>query len=119
MTLRCQLVLVLAAVAGPALAQGISLPPGFDGRYAPMGESCDGVYAITVAGGVITVMDGAMVVMDLVEQPGRADQVVVTLDVSIADYQATETAVLTLVERGQELHIDYPDGTSERWRRCN
>ncbi len=112
--------LSLALFAPAALAQGVTLPPGFDGLYAPEGMPCSAVGRIRVEDGSFIHMDGALTVTDLIEFPGEPNKVEVSLLGSGGGGEWTESAVLTLsiTDRDTVLVWDYPDGTRNIWTRC-
>ncbi len=56
------------------------------------------------------VMDGAMSVTDLIEDPVNPRKVEATLEISAGGGEWTESAVMTLAEDGQSLRFDYPTG---------
>jgi hypothetical protein len=113
---------VLLALSAPAALaeEGVTLPPGFDGLYAPEGMPCAGSGRITVENGVFIFMDGALTVTDLIESPGEANKVEATMLGSGGGGEWTESAVITLSETdlGTALVLDYPDGNRSIWDRC-
>jgi hypothetical protein len=111
--------LVLSAPA--ALAQGVTLPTGFDGLYAPEGMPCSVESRIRVEDGSFIHMDGALTVTDLIEFPGDPNKVEVSLLGSGGGGEWTESAILTLsiTDRDTALVWDYPDGTRNIWTRCS
>ena len=116
--LRLPLVLLLSS-AMPLLAEGVALPEGFAGLYAPEGIACGSDLTIRVEGGAMIGGDGAMVVSDLIELPGTPKRVDVTLIVSGGGEDWTEQAVITRAEDGQSLHLRFADGMENRWTRCD
>lgn len=113
-------ILAFVLVAPAAHAQGVTLPPGFDGLYAPEGMPCSTEGRIRVEDGSFIHMDGALTVTDLIEFPGEANKVEVSLLGSGGGGEWTESAVLTLsvTDRDTALVWDYPDGTRNIWTRC-
>lgn len=112
--------LSLALSAPAALAEGISLPPGFDGLYAAEGMPCSTEGRIRVEDGSFIHLDGALTVTDLIEFAGEPNKVEVTLLGSGGGGEWTESAVLTLsvTDRDTALVWDYADGTRNIWTRC-
>ena len=111
----------LALTVPAALArEGVALPPGFDGMYAPEGMPCSVEGRIRVENGSFIHMDGALTVTDLIEFPGEPNKVEVTLLGSGGGGEWTESAVVTLSvgERDTALVWDYADGTRNIWTRC-
>lgn len=115
---RLSLLTLLCLAAGPALAGGVSMPPQFDGTYAPEGVPCDSALVLQVAGDTILGGDGAMEVTDLIEVPGDPNTVEVSLIVSGGGGSWAESAVMTLAGDGQSLRLVYPDGGEVTWARC-
>lgn len=111
--------LVLSVWAWAALAQGISLPIGFDGVYAPMGHGCGDAGRITVKDGVMTGLDGAMTVTDLIEDPVNPRKVEASLMISGGGAEWEDSAVITLDETGKALRFDHADGSVSVWTRCD
>ncbi len=66
---RAALAAILAVGATAAVAEGVALPAGFDGEYAPEGVTCNSNLTITVENGEMVGGDGAMTVTDLIEDP--------------------------------------------------
>jgi hypothetical protein len=117
-----RLALVVFSLSAPvALAEeGVALPPGFDGLYAPEGMPCAGSGRIQVEKGTFIHMDGAMTVTDLIEFPGEPNKVEVTMLGSGGGGEWTESAVITLsvTDRDTALVLDYADGNRSIWLRC-
>jgi hypothetical protein len=109
----------LLAAAAPSLAEdGIILPPGFDGLYAPEGLPCEGSPRIAVKDGVMVGEEFAITVTDLIEDPVNPRKVEATLLNQGGGGEWEDSAVLTLADDGQSLMFDYPDGTRNIWQRC-
>jgi hypothetical protein len=107
------------AASTPALAEeGILLPPGFDGTYAPEGMACEGLARIEVKDGVMVGGEFAITVTDIVEHPTDPRKVEASLLNSAGGEEWVDSAALTLTEDGQSLRFDYPDGGSVVWVRC-
>ncbi len=115
---RPALVVLLLLAASPLCAEGILLPPGFDGLYAPEGMACTGFSAISVEAGVMTGSEFAITVTDLVEFPGEPNRVEATMLNEGGGGDWEDSAILTLSADGTTLRFDYPDGTSVVWSRC-
>lgn len=98
------------------MAKGISLPEGFDGSYAPAGEACAGATMITVADG--TMMDGAMTVTDLIEDPVNPNRVDTQIEISAGGETVIDAATITLSDDRQRLDFVYADGSVITWNRC-
>jgi hypothetical protein len=112
------LALSLGATASPAVSQ-VALPTGFDGLYVPDGETCGSASQITVKDGNFIMMDGAMTVTDLIEDPVNPRRVDASLALSGGGADWTDSAVITLADDGQSLHFAYADGTEVVWARCD
>lgn len=110
--------LSLCLAAKPVLPQ-VALPDGFDGTYVPMGSTCADALQATVQDGVVLMMDGSIMVTDLIEDPVNPRRVEATLELSAGGGEWTDSAVLTLSEDGTILRFDYADGTSIDWVRCD
>lgn len=115
---RLPLAALLACVTTAALAQGVDLPLGFDGRYAPEGVACEGLMVITVEDGIMAGGDFGIIVTDLVEDPVNPRRVEASLLSQGGGEEWADSAVLTLAEDGQSLRFDYADGTGITWLRC-
>lgn len=110
----------LALSAPMAFADGVALPTGFDGLYAPEGLPCLGTPRIAVGDGMMRGDDWVMTVTDLIEFPGDPNKVEASLAVSFDGRDTTESVVITLSGSGEgaALVFDYPDGTRNIWARC-
>ncbi len=116
-----RLSLALITLCAPAaFAREVTLPPDFQGLYAPEGMPCSTEGRIRVEGGSFIHMDGALTVTDLIEFPGDPNKVEVSLLGNGGGGEWTESAVLTLsvTDRDTALVWDYPDGTRNIWTRC-
>ena len=117
LTVRLVLTTVLG-LSAPAHAEGIILPPGFDGDYVPDGAPCTPQHAISVKDGVMVGPEFAITVTDLIEHPTDPRQVDATLLNKAGGGEWVDGAILRLSEDGQELTFLYPDGTETIWLRC-
>ncbi len=108
-------------LASQTLAQGVDLPLGFDGLYAPEGLPCDGTPRITVKNGTFIGEGWSWTVNDLIEFPGEPNKVDVGLTTRSGGDERTDGVVITLSGDGQGpvLVFDYADGTRNIWRRCD
>jgi hypothetical protein len=118
--IRLALLALALTVPAARAEDGVALPTGFDGLYAPEGMPCSAEGRIRVENGSFIHMDGALTVTDLIEFPGEPNKVEVTLLGSGGGGEWTEAAVLTLSvgERDTALVWDYADGTRNIWTRC-
>jgi hypothetical protein len=110
--------LVSLGLTAPAYAEGVILPPGFDGDYVPDGAPCTPENAISVKDGVMIGPEFSITVTDLIEHPTDPRQVVATLFNEAGGGEWTDGATLRLSAGGQELSFAYPDGSETIWLRC-
>ena len=115
--IRLALMIVLG-MSVPARAEGIILPPGFDGDYVPDGAPCTQEHAISVKDGVMIGPEFAITVTDLIEHPTDPRQVDATLLSEAGGGEWTDGAILRLSEDEQELSFAYADGSQVIWLRC-
>lgn len=111
--------LCLSVMQAPmAMAQGVSLPSGFDGDYVPDGAPCTPEQAISVRDGRMIGPEFAITVTDLIEHPTDPLSVEATLLNEAGGGEWTDGATLILSEDGQELTFVYPEGGEVAWLRC-
>ena len=111
------LVFIMSAAAAQA-QEGIALPTGFDGTYAAEGMTCqDTIGRIEVKDGVMVGAEFAITVTDLIEFPGEPDRVSASLLNQGGGGEWEDSAEITRDDDG--LQFAYPDGTGNRWIRCD
>jgi hypothetical protein len=110
----------LSVTTGPlgAEVRAMLLPPGFDGGYAPEGESCDGMGRIEVKDGVMVGAEFAISVVDLIEDPVDPRRISAGLWNEGGGGAWEDSAVIALSADGQRLTFDYGDGAPVVWLRC-
>ncbi len=119
--IRLALVLLLMSARLAGAREGVALPTGFDGSYAPEGMPCSAPERIVVKDGTMTGAGWSWTVTDLIEIASAPNRVEATLSTGATGDRATESARITLDTGAYDtaLVFDYPDGTRNIWLRCD
>jgi hypothetical protein len=99
-----------------ALADGVALPMGFDGLYSAEFMTCADPGRITVQNGTLDYEDELLTITDLIEFPGQPNKI----GVEMVGEEGVASATITLseTELGKALFVDYSDGSSSIFDRC-